>query len=145
MEIEAKKPVKSQFTVMLGTTACGHKFKPIVIGKSLNPRCFKNLNKKDLPCYYYRSDSAWMTQEIFWDWFTKGFQEELVAHFGQDRQVYVLLDNCRAHPPQEELDALYPNIMVWMLPPNTTALIQPMDMGIIYSTKARAKKNTILK
>ena len=30
--------------------------------------------------------------------------------------------------------------MVWMLPPNTTALIQPMDMGIIYVVKARAKK-----
>ena len=35
---------------------------------------------------------------------------------------------------------LFPNIMVWMLPPNTTALIQPMDMGIIYSVKARTKK-----
>ena len=27
-----------------------------------------------------------------------------------------------------------------MLPPNTTALIQPMDMGIIFSLKARTKK-----
>ena len=66
-EIKAKKPVKSRFTVCVGTSACGHKFKPIIIGKSLNPRCFRNMRKEDLPCYYYRSDSAWMTQDIFHD------------------------------------------------------------------------------
>ena len=117
---------------MLGTSAQGHKFKPVVIGKSERPRCFRDIPKENLPCYYYRSDSAWMTQEIFYDWFLKGFQEELNDLYGPEQQIYVLLDNCRAHPPQDDLDALFPNIMVWMLPPNTTALIQPMDMGFIY-------------
>ena len=140
LEIKAKKPIKSRFTCMFGTTASGHKFKPLVIGKSNNPRCFSNIRKEDLPCYYYCSDSAWMTQDIFYDWFTNGFQQEVNALYGHDQQIYVLLDNCRAHPPQDMLDSLYPNIMVWMLPPNTTALIQPMDMGVIYSVKARAKK-----
>ena len=106
MEIKAKKPVKSRFTVMLGTSAAGHKFKPIIIGKSQNPRCFKNIRKEDLPCYYYKSDSAWMTQEIFMDWFVNGFQKELTEHFGVDQQIYVLLDNCRAHPHQDILDSL---------------------------------------
>ena len=139
-EIKAKKPVKSRFTVCVGTSACGHKFKPIIIGKSLKPRCFRNMRKEDLPCYYYRSDSAWMTQDIFYDWFINGFQKEVHEHFGPEQQIYVLLDNCRAHPPQDVLDSLFPNIMVWMLPPNTTALIQPMDMGIIYALKAHTKK-----
>ena len=58
-EIKAKKPLKSRFTVMLGTSSYVHKFKPVIIGKSENPRYFKNINKEDLP--YYRSDSAWMT------------------------------------------------------------------------------------
>ena len=139
-EIKAKKPAKARFTVCVGTTADGIKFKPIIIGKSANPRCFKNIRKEDLPCYYYNSDSAWMTQDIFFDWFLNGFQRELNELFGREQQIYLLLDNCRAHPPQDVLDSLFPNIMVWMLPPNTTALIQPMDMGCIYTTKARAKK-----
>ena len=45
-----------------------------------------------------------------------------------------------AHTHLKTFLTLFPNIMVLMLPPNTTALIQPMDMGIIYSVKARAKK-----
>ena len=61
--IKAKKPIKSRFTVMVGTAMDGHKFKPVVIGKSKNPRCFKSLNKEDLPVHYYNSSNAWMTRE----------------------------------------------------------------------------------
>ena len=105
---------------------------------------FENIKKEDLPCHYYKSQSAWMMQEIFHDWFLNHFSKEVFDFYGPNQQVYVLLDNSRAHPPQEILDALFTNIMAWMLPPNTTALIQPMDMGIIYAVKARAKKCTIV-
>ena len=43
---------------------------------------------------------------------------------------------------------MFPNIMIWMLPPNTTALIQPMDQGVIMVLKAKVKKfyyNKLLK
>ena len=36
-------------------------------------------------------------KDIFLDWFVNGFQKELNELFGPDQQVYVLLDNCRAH------------------------------------------------
>ena len=77
-------------------------------------------------------------RDIFLVFFTH-FAPEVKQVYGE-QTVYVLLDNCRALPGKEILDSLYPNIKVWMLPPNTTALIQPMDMGIIYSAKARFKK-----
>ena len=54
--------------------------------------------------------------------------------------MYVLLDNCTAHPPREELDSMFPNIMVWMLPSNSTALIQPMDQGVIMVLISKFKK-----
>ena len=43
--VQKLKPIKSRFTVMLGTSAARHKFKPIVIGKSERPRCFKDIRK----------------------------------------------------------------------------------------------------
>ena len=127
-------------TVLYGASMDGYKFKPLVIGKSANPRCFGHrFDKSTLPVHYYHSTSAWMTKDIFFDWFCNHFEPEVAQHF-PGLTVHVLLDNCRAHPPKEELDIMFPNIKIWMLPPNTTALIQPMDMGIIYSAKSRFKK-----
>ena len=136
--IKAKKPIKSRITVMFGSSMAGHKFKLVVIGKAKNPRCFKNIDKSNLPVIYYNSPTAWMTKEIFYDWFFVHFAPEVQELYG-DQTVHVLLDNCRAHPSKEMLDSMYPNIKVWMLPPNTTAILQPMDMGLIYTAKAHFK------
>ena len=35
---------------------------------------------------------------------------------------------------------MFPNIQIWMLPPNTTALIQPIDQGVIMVLKSKVKK-----
>jgi hypothetical protein len=44
---------------------------------------------------------------------------------------FMVLDNCAAHP---HLDCLK-NIQQEFLSPNTTSLVQPMDMGIIINLK----------
>ena len=74
------KPIKSRFTVNLGTSAAGHKFKVIIIGQSENSWSFKDIKNEILSCYY-TADIAWMTKDMF----------------GPDQEVYVLLYNCRAH------------------------------------------------
>ena len=51
----------------------------------------------------------------------------------EDSKVILLLDNCRAHPPGNEL--VLDNIFAAFLPPNVTSLIQPMDHGIISNIK----------
>ena len=137
--VKAKKPIKSRFTIMVGTAMDGFKFKPVVIGKSQNPRCFKDVNRDELPVYYYSSKNAWMTREIFWDWFLDHFIYEVNEHYGEDTTVHLLLDNCAEHLPKEQLDEMFPNIQIWMLPPNTTALIQPMDQGVIMVLKSKFK------
>ena len=43
----------------------------------------------------------------------------------------MLLDNCPAHKTSE----IYSNIEIVFLPPNSTGILQPMDLGIIKASK----------
>merc|ERR1711874_491038 len=49
------------------------------------------------------------------------------------------MDNCSAHPKNLH-NLVGDNIQIEFLPPNTTALIQPMDQQVIYSLKSSVKK-----
>lgn len=55
----------------------------------------------------------------------------------------MILDNAPSHPPLEELNIVNENVEVIYLPPNVTALIQPMDQGTISITKKFYKKNVL--
>ena len=80
--INAKKTCRSRVTVLYGASMDGYKFKPLVIGKSANPRCFgSRFDKSTLPLRYYHSTRAWMTKDIFFDWFCNHFEPEVAQHF----------------------------------------------------------------
>ncbi len=57
----------------------------------------------------------------------------------------MLLDNAPGHPSEEELTTNDKCITAMFLPPNCTALIQPMDQHIIQFVKQDYKKNLLLK
>ncbi len=40
-----------------------------MIGKSKNPRCFKHINRDNLPLHYSNQANAWVKAEIFTEWF----------------------------------------------------------------------------
>ncbi|KAH3837661.1 hypothetical protein DPMN_111062 [Dreissena polymorpha] len=44
------------------------KLRPLVIGKSLKPRCFKSLDPAKLPVCYYANKKAWTTSKFMEDW-----------------------------------------------------------------------------
>jgi len=70
-----------------------HKLRPLVIGKSLNPRCFKNLNKSTLSVTYRANSKAWMRSDIFVEWI-----KDLDYYFRtMERKILLLVDNAGSH------------------------------------------------
>ncbi|XP_063850315.1 jerky protein homolog [Scylla paramamosain] len=146
-DVKGFKQSKDRLTVLCCTNMAGtHKIKLCMVGKHKKPCCFKNVNY--LPVDYHNQRSAWMTAEIFLDWFKHCFvpsvKENLKKNgLPEDSKVVLLLDNCRAHPPAEEL--VVGNIFPVYLPPNVTSVIQPMDQGVIQIFKMSYRKSFLRK
>ena len=109
----------------------GEKFKPLVIGKSENPRAFKNVNKDRLPVTYRANKKVWMTSKLFDEW----LKEENRKLALRKKKAVLFLDNAPCHP-----NVALSNIVLKFLPPNTTAATQPLDQGIIKSFKSHYRK-----
>lgn len=58
-----------------------------------------------------------------------------------NRKIVLFIDNASCHKVTVDLQ----NINVQFLPPNTTALIQPLDQGIIHSFKSNYRQIIIRK
>lgn len=127
---------KERLTVFVCANLLGtEKRKLFVIGKSQNPRCFKNI--KTIPVEYRANKSAWMTSELFAE-HLKIWDSELRK---MGRKVLLLVDNCPAHPEVRDLK----NIKLEFFPPNVTSVLQPMDQGVIRSLKCHYRKKIVLR
>lgn len=83
----------------------------LMIDKSANPRCFKNIKSK--PIQYKANKKAWMSLQLFEDWLIsldKTFRK-------QKRTIILFIDNCTAH----NKIPLMSNIKVIYFPPNMTS------------------------
>lgn len=139
------KKGKDRVTVSLCSNASGtHKLPVMLIGKSAKPRAFKNINIKSLPVHYRASKTAWMNEKLFKEWFHCEFVPSVKKHLQSLKmplKALLLLDNAPSHPSEEELrDG---DIVAVFLPPNVTALIQPMDQGVIESVKRRYRRKLL--
>ena len=94
------KHIKVRLTGMSAATATGEKLPLLLIGKSKNLRCFKNV--KSLPCMYKAQEKSWMDSEIFTEWI-KQLDRKFLA---QNRKVAFIVDNCPAHPHVPDLTAI---------------------------------------
>lgn len=92
---------------MCGSMA-GEIRKPLVIGKSKKPRCFKSMDISSLPVISKFNKKAWMTTEIMEQWL-RYFNTDTRS---QNRNVLIFLDNAACHPKIE-----LSNIKILMLPP----------------------------
>ncbi|CAB5391345.1 unnamed protein product [Rhizophagus irregularis] len=129
--ISRRKKNKERLSIALCANTDGsHKLPLLIIGKYANPRCFKNINIRNLSMTYRNNNKAWMLTTLFQDWLCDFDRQVGQKHRGQ--RVLLLLDNCSSHKI-EGLNLL--NVDVHFLPPNTTLKIQPMDSGIIMSFK----------
>ncbi|XP_039747898.1 tigger transposable element-derived protein 4 [Pararge aegeria] len=124
---------KERITVLMAANMSGtEKRKLLVIGKSKNPRCFKNI--KQLPVTYKANNSAWMTSQIFEEEVRK-WDAEL-----KSRKILLLVDNCPAHPIISNLR----NIELAFFPANTTSILQPMDQSVIKSLKGHYRRKMLM-
>ncbi|XP_064418030.1 jerky protein homolog-like [Latimeria chalumnae] len=144
---EGFKQDKNRVTFLFACNKTGNdKLTPLCIGNSHQPRCFYHTNMKSLPIKYKNSKKAWMTGDIFKDWFFKSFVPTVRRHLCSKRlpeKAVLLLDNCPAHPPAESLKTSDGNIKVFYLPKNTTSKIQPLDQGNIVNFKKAYRKELV--
>ncbi|XP_056630722.1 tigger transposable element-derived protein 4-like [Diorhabda sublineata] len=127
---------KERITVLVAANMSGsEKRKLFVIGKSKNPRCFKNV--KNLPVDYYNNQKAWMTTDLF-NKFLLDWDKELKK---KRRKILLLIDNCPSHIDLRDFEF----IKVVFLPPNTTSVLQPIDQGIIQKIKTNFRKQLVLR
>ena len=90
---------------------------------------------------YRGQKSAWIDQAIFEDWYRTEFLPSVTSRkSGKDETFLLLLDNAPSHPSLEKLNAIDSRCIVKYLPPNVTALIQPMDQGVIEAIKKAYRK-----
>ncbi|XKL59812.1 hypothetical protein PGB90_000828 [Kerria lacca] len=106
---------KERLTVLLCANSDGsEKLPPLVIGKSVKPRCFKNV--KRLACEYRAQCKAWMTGELFSTW----LQDLDPSMIQKNRKILLIINNCPAHPK----DVSFSNVQVEFLP-----AIQPVVLS----------------
>lgn len=116
-----------------------------MIGKSKNPRALKNTLV--LPVHYASSKNAWMTHWLFRDWFFKHFVPKVTEYLKSANltlRATLVLDICSAHGSSDELKTADGGFTTVFLPPNTTAVLQPLDQNVIQMVKANYRQ-TMLK
>jgi hypothetical protein len=111
--------------------------KPGLLYRSANPRALKGKNKNLLPVYWQSNKKAWVTVQLFLDWFHHCFLPEVekyLASKGMEFKVLLIIDNVPGH--LDSLQFSHANVEVVFLPPDTTPPIQPLDQGVIRAFKA---------
>jgi len=120
-QLEGRKINKERITLVICANLDNNeKILLTIIGKHLNPRCFKGIDRDTLDAHYHANAKAWMTQNVFRLWLLD-FDRRM-----QGRQVLLLLDNCLGHIPLEkfaEMNVVLRNTRVFYLPPNMTSAV----------------------
>ncbi|GFY52218.1 HTH CENPB-type domain-containing protein [Trichonephila inaurata madagascariensis] len=83
---------------------------------------------------------------LFSEWYSKDFipnVKKLREREGKTGKVLQILDNVPCHPPVKILNAIDDDFSVMYLPPNVTALEQPMEQGVIEKLKRIYRKQVL--
>ena len=114
---------KTQITVLACASASRQVVPPMVVfsGKNFNHA----LSEGEVPdTFYGMSDSGWMDQELFASWFTHHFLKHAVS----SRPLMLILDGHSSHFTLNLVQsAAEQDVVIFCLPPHTTADSQPLD------------------
>ncbi|XP_065893476.1 uncharacterized protein [Dysidea avara] len=124
---------KAQITVLACVSAGGHSLPSMVIWdkKVLSPE----LTNGEIPgTIYGLSDKGWIDQELFKLWFHHHF----LRYAPTVRPLLLLMDGHSSHYFPDTIHmAAKEKVVLFVLPPNTTHLTQPLDKGCFSPLKAK--------
>ena len=127
---------KSQITVLACTSAAGYAIPPFVIfdRKTLNPQ----YTRGEVPgTLYGLSQSGWIDKTLFSEWFFNHF----LVYAPPIRPLLLLMDGHSSHYcPEVIRAAAAEKVILFVLPPNTTHLTQPLDKGCFGPLKTKWKE-----
>ncbi|XP_025405571.1 tigger transposable element-derived protein 6-like, partial [Sipha flava] len=129
------KKAKDRLTILLCVNMIGEFETPLIIKKSLKPRCFISINVSTLCVNWNANRKAWMNRDLMTDWlmcFNRKMEME-------NRKIILFLDNASIHPDTLNLK----NIKLIFLPPNTTSIWQPLHQGIIQNFKVHYRQRLL--
>ena len=122
---------KTQITILGCASATGQVVPPMVVftGKHFNAQ----LSNDGVPgTLYGMSPNRWMDQELFSDWFFKHF----LTHAVSERPLLLLLDGHSSHYIIDLVKAAAEkDVIIFCLPPHTTADSQPLDTSFFSPLK----------
>ena len=127
------KAQKERITLLIYCSWMGEKVKPLIIGKSVRPRCLRGADFDNMAISYKSQKSSWMNGDIF-SWWMNEF-ETLMYQAG--RKVLLSMDNATVHNSVELMQLRA--VKVVFFPKNTTCCTQPCD-GIIQTVKLLYRK-----
>ncbi|KAJ8909702.1 hypothetical protein NQ315_002742 [Exocentrus adspersus] len=127
-------------SVLICTSASGHKLPPLVIFKGKNViESWLSQNVKD-EMAYAASKRGWMESTIFYNWFKKSF----LPNIGKDRPVLLIYDGHSTHVSPEVCQLATDNaVTILKLPPHTTHVLQPLDVAIFGPFKTSWDKHLV--
>lgn len=127
------KKNKGQITVLLGVNMTGtDKLKPLVIGKCVMPKCFKNVNIQSLPVTYRSNPEMCISSELWLETI-----KELDKKFeNEKRKVAIILDDYSLSTKVKKLKA----VELICMPPNVASVLQPLNQEIILNFKNNYRK-----
>ena len=114
---------KTQITVLGCVNAAGQTIPPMVVFS--RKRFYHALSEGEVPgTLYGMSDSGWMDGELFSNWFSNHFLHHAVS----SRPLLLLLDGHSSHYTLDLVKtAAEHEVVIFCLPPHTTADSQPLD------------------
>ena len=126
-------------TVQCCGSASGERLPPFILykGKNMYRRWMEGGPAGAL---YGVTDSGWMDASNFLSWFNK-LLVPAVSHLTATAPVVLFFDGHHSHISLELIrEARDKNIVILCLPPNTTHLLQPLDVGVFAPLKSTWRK-----
>ena len=128
---------KTQVSILACVNASGDCIPPFSV--IFNRRMRDELAVGEVPdTYYGYSKKGWMDLELFHDWFSNHF----LCYSPSERPLLLLMDGCSSHfcPDMIKIAASEQVIILFVLPPHTTQVLQPLDKGVFAALKTNWRK-----